>query len=119
MKSIYFLAILLITGLTFTGCRPDGFEPVGDANDNITPLAGTWKLIKVTQTDAESQRKGFPYAVEDITSLLAIPPCNSPSTLAMARLAPSPSTMVLHLLLLLLHQVPGPWTMQKPRKPFH
>jgi hypothetical protein len=69
MKSIYFLAIILIASLTFTGCRPDGFEPVGDPNDNVTPLAGTWKLTRVTQTDAESQRKGFPYAVEDITSL--------------------------------------------------
>jgi hypothetical protein len=69
MKSIYFLTILFIAGVLFTGCRPDSYEMVGNANDNITALSGVWKLTKVTQTDAESQRKGFPYAVEDITSL--------------------------------------------------
>lgn len=59
----------MIAGLLFTGCRPDGYEPIGNANDNITAISGAWKLTKVTQTDAESQRKGFPYAVEDITTL--------------------------------------------------
>ncbi len=43
--------------------------PSALANDNITAISGVWKLTKVTQTDAESQRKGFPYAVEDITTL--------------------------------------------------
>src|SRR5687767_973823 len=69
MKSIYFLTIFLIAGLLFTGCRPESYEPIGNANDNITAISGVWKLSKVTQTDAESQRKGFPYAVEDITTL--------------------------------------------------
>lgn len=58
-----------MAGLLFTGCRPEGYEPIGNSNDNITAISGTWKLTKVTQTDAESQRKGFPYAVEDITTL--------------------------------------------------
>ncbi len=53
------------------GCRPEGFAPLGDTNDNLTAIAGVWKLTKVTQTDFESQRKGFPYAVEDITTLFA------------------------------------------------
>lgn len=69
MKSIQFLTILFIAGLLFTGCRPDGYEPIGNPHDNITAISGVWKLTKVTQTDAESQRKGFPYAVEDITTL--------------------------------------------------
>ena len=69
MKTIHILTILLITGILFAGCRPESFEPVGNPNDNVTPLAGTWKLAKVTQTDFESQRKGFPYGVEDITTL--------------------------------------------------
>jgi hypothetical protein len=43
--------------------------PVGSVSDNLTSISGAWKLTKVTQTDAESQRKGFPYATEDITSL--------------------------------------------------
>ncbi len=50
-------------GLFFTGCRPEGFEQIGPANDNLTAISGAWKLTKVTQTDFESQRKGFPYAV--------------------------------------------------------
>lgn len=69
MKLIQLLTIVLITGGFFAGCQPEGFEPVGDPHDNIAPLAGTWKLTKVVQTDLESQRKGFPYAVEDITTL--------------------------------------------------
>jgi len=69
MKTIQFLTILFLAGLLFTGCRPDGYEPIGTVNDNVTAISGAWKLTKVTQTDAESQRKGFPYAVEDITTL--------------------------------------------------
>lgn len=69
MRSIYLLTILLAGGLFFTGCRPEGFEQIGTANDNLTAISGAWKLTKVTQTDFESQRKGFPYAVEDITTL--------------------------------------------------
>lgn len=65
----YCLTILFLAGLFFTACRPDAFAPIGDPNDNLTAISGVWKLTKVTQTDAESQRKGFPYAVEDITSL--------------------------------------------------
>jgi hypothetical protein len=71
MKAIHFLTILLVTGLLFTGCRPDSYSPLGDVSDNMTAISGTWKLTKVTQTDVESQRKGFPYAVEDITSLFS------------------------------------------------
>jgi hypothetical protein len=69
MKAIHFLTILLAAGLLFTGCSPDAYEPLGTTSDNLTAISGAWKLTKVTQTDAESQRKGFPYAVEDITSL--------------------------------------------------
>jgi hypothetical protein len=71
MKTIQFLTICLAAVLLFTGCRPDGYEPIGTASDNITAISGVWKLAKVTQTDAESQRKGFPYAVEDITTLFS------------------------------------------------
>lgn len=69
MKAIHSLIILLVAGLLFAGCRPESYEPIGDPNDNITAVSGVWKLTKVTQIDAESQRKGFPYAVEDITTL--------------------------------------------------
>lgn len=69
MKTIHFLIILLMGGILFSGCRPESYAPLGDPNDNMTAISGTWKLTKVTQTDAESQRKGFPYTVEDITSL--------------------------------------------------
>lgn len=69
MQTKYWLLLVLITSLGFTGCRPEGFEQIGTPNDNLTAISGAWKLTKVTQTDFESQRKGFPYAVEDITSL--------------------------------------------------
>lgn len=69
MRSTYLLSILLLAVLAMNGCRPESFAPIGDANDNLTAISGVWKLTKVTQTDFESQRKGFPYAVEDITTL--------------------------------------------------
>lgn len=69
MKSIQLLTTIFITVMLLSGCRPEGFAPLGDPNDKVSPLAGTWKLAKVQQTDLESKRKGFPYAVEDITSL--------------------------------------------------
>ncbi len=71
MRTIHFLTICLAAGFIFTGCRPNSYEPIGTPNDNITAISGVWKLAKVTQTDAESQRKGFPYAVEDITTLFS------------------------------------------------
>jgi len=69
MQTKYWLFLVLICGLGFTACRPEGFEQIGTPNDNLTAISGAWKLTKVTQTDFESQRKGFPYAVEDITTL--------------------------------------------------
>jgi hypothetical protein len=69
MRTIHFLTICLAAGLLITGCRPDGYEPVGGTNDNITAISGAWKLTKVTQTDVESQRKGFPYTTEDLTTV--------------------------------------------------
>lgn len=69
MKLIYFLTMLFVTGLLMTGCKPDDYKLPGTANDNLTAISGNWNLVKVTQTDAESKRKGFPYAEEDITAL--------------------------------------------------
>lgn len=71
MRSTYLLSILFLAVLALNGCRPESYAPLGDANDNLTAISGVWKLTKVTQTDFESQRKGFPYAVEDITTLFA------------------------------------------------
>lgn len=71
MRSTYLLFILFLAVLALNGCRPESYAPLGDANDNLTAISGVWKLTKVTQTDFESQRKGFPYAVEDITTLFA------------------------------------------------
>lgn len=69
MRSTYLLTIITLAVIAFTGCRPESYAPLGNANDNLTAISGAWKLTKVTQTDYESQRKGFPYAVEDITTL--------------------------------------------------
>ena len=49
-------------------CKPDAIKPIGDENNNIAALTGTWALTKVTQTDVDATKKGFPYRETDLTS---------------------------------------------------
>ena len=53
---------ILILAIGLYGCSPkDDFAPLGEKTDvSDAFLAGTWKLSKVTQYDAEAVRKGFP-----------------------------------------------------------
>jgi hypothetical protein len=69
MKASHIILTLLLAGSLFEACRPDDFAPVGTPNDNLAAISGAWKLVRVTQTDAEAQRKGFPYKVLDVTDL--------------------------------------------------
>lgn len=68
MKKIYVLSIALM-GLLVFSCRPDTDGIVGSERSILSSLSGSWKLTKVTQTDEDAKRKGFPYQTMDLTSL--------------------------------------------------
>ncbi len=68
MKNFLILSIALITVLVFS-CRPDTNGIVGEERSILSSLSGSWKLTKVTQTDEDAKRKGFPYQTMDLTSL--------------------------------------------------
>ncbi|MCH5715266.1 DUF5004 domain-containing protein [Niabella hibiscisoli] len=68
MKNFLILSIALITVLVFS-CRPDTSGIVGEERSILSSLSGTWKLTKVTQTDEDAKRKGFPYQTMDLTTL--------------------------------------------------
>ena len=64
------LLLLLFAGLVLHGCRPEPFSSLGLPTGNLNALNGTWKLNRVTQTDADAQKKGFPFQSLDITNIL-------------------------------------------------
>jgi hypothetical protein len=65
MKKIF---ILICLAASLASCKKEAFQPVGDASNNMKAIAGAWKLVKVTQTDADAANKGFPYKAMDITN---------------------------------------------------
>lgn len=74
-------------------CRPEKLKQyVGiDPNANLTAISGTWKLTKVTQTDNDAVKKGFPYQTMDLTAVF---PYNTASmTFNLASGAPSTFTI--------------------------
>jgi hypothetical protein len=68
MKNI--LKVLLFAVVLFS-CQPDEIPPIGDKTDYKPMLAGTWKLVKFEQIDADAQSKDFPEfaAVKDLTTV--------------------------------------------------
>jgi hypothetical protein len=69
MKRILQILMLApVLALVLHACRPLDYKSVGLPKENINTLFGTWKLTKVTQTDEESARKGFPFQTLDLTS---------------------------------------------------
>lgn len=69
MKKIIYLLLASAVTVSFYSCRPEAFKPVGDPVGNIRALTGTWKLTKVLQTDADAQKKGFPFQTLDLTNV--------------------------------------------------
>ncbi|TDH25135.1 DUF5004 domain-containing protein [Segetibacter sp. 3557_3] len=65
-KPGFFIATAMVL---LYACQPEQYKSVGLPNDNVSMLAGTWKLNKVIQTDEDSKRKGFPYQQLDLTTL--------------------------------------------------
>jgi hypothetical protein len=67
MKKIILLN-LLVSMLLF-GCRPDNFKPVGEANNYMALIPGTYKLTSVVQSDVKALKNNYPYKSLDVTSL--------------------------------------------------
>jgi hypothetical protein len=67
MKRILLYLFIFIT--VVQSCSPDDFKSVGTPLNPIAALTGNWQLVKVTQTDADAAKKGFPYQTMDITSV--------------------------------------------------
>jgi len=67
-----FSSVALIC-LMVTACQPEKLKSYVDieANANLVAISGTWKLVKVVQTDNDAAKKGFPYQTMDITSAFA------------------------------------------------
>lgn len=57
--------------LFLLGCQPAKLKSLEAPATILNTLAGTWKLTKVTQTDEDAARKGFPYTVLDLTTTFA------------------------------------------------
>src|SRR5688500_19626968 len=67
MKKIILLN-LLVSMLLF-GCRPENFKPVGEANNYMALIPGTYKLTSVVQSDVKALKNNYPYKSLDVTSL--------------------------------------------------
>ncbi|TKC08253.1 DUF5004 domain-containing protein [Pedobacter polaris] len=70
MKNIKYI-ILALCFLSFWGCKPEEFGPIGDPENVLKELQGTWTISKVTQKDEDAVTKGFPYKELDITNVYA------------------------------------------------
>jgi hypothetical protein len=69
MKRIHFFTICLFVLAGMFSCKPEAFKNVGVASANLEALNGNWRLVKVTQTDVDAQKKGFPYQTMDLTNV--------------------------------------------------
>jgi hypothetical protein len=70
MNKIKILLLVFTAGALLHACRPEPFKQLNERTGNINALNGSWQLMKVTQIDADAQRKGFPYQSLDLTNVL-------------------------------------------------
>lgn len=68
MKRIQYI-LFAICILLIWSCKPDEFAPIGEAQNVVKSMQGTWGLTKVTQVDQDASTKGFPYKQLDITAV--------------------------------------------------
>lgn len=68
MKRIQYI-LFTICILSIWSCKPDEFAPIGEPQDVVKSIQGSWGLTKVTQIDQDATTKGFPYRQLDITSV--------------------------------------------------
>jgi hypothetical protein len=69
MKLYRLSFIFSALALVLNACQPESYKEVGVLTAPLTGLSGTWKLTKVTQTDEDALRKGFPFQTLDLTSV--------------------------------------------------
>src|SRR6476661_3139208 len=67
MKIIKLFTFVLLSAVLFAGCQPDELPSIGTPRQVIKSMAGNYTLSKVTQTDNDAVKKGFPYKTMDIT----------------------------------------------------
>lgn len=68
MKNIKYI-ILSICIFSIWSCKPEEFAPIGEPQNVVKSIQGTWGLVKVTQVDQDATTKGFPYKQLDITAV--------------------------------------------------
>jgi hypothetical protein len=116
MKNVFkILTIIPLLGIILFACQPADYKEIGVPVQNISALAGTWKLSKVTQTDEDAARKGFPFTTLDLTSIFPYTDFkltlntngNTPTTFATT---PGNSPRVIRL-------ASGNWTTDDPKYP--
>jgi hypothetical protein len=69
MKRIHLLTICFVAFAGIFSCKPEAFKNVGTPTGNLDALNGNWRLTKVTQTDVDAQKKGFPFQTMDLTNV--------------------------------------------------
>ncbi|NRF38975.1 MULTISPECIES: DUF5004 domain-containing protein [Pedobacter] len=68
MKRIQYI-LFAICILSIWSCKPEKFAPIGEPQNVVKSIQGTWGLTKVTQIDQDANTKGFPYKQLDITAV--------------------------------------------------
>jgi hypothetical protein len=68
MKRIQYILFAICILLVWS-CKPEEFAPIGEPQNVVKSMQGTWGLTKVTQIDQDASTKGFPYKQLDITSV--------------------------------------------------
>lgn len=68
MKRIQYI-LFAICILSIWSCKPEEFAPIGEPQNVVKSIQGTWGLTKVTQIDQDANTKGFPYKQLDITAV--------------------------------------------------
>jgi len=70
MKNLKYIVLALVA-VSLWSCKPEEFGPIGEPENVVKSLQGTWGLTKVTQKDEDAATKGFPYKELDITNVYA------------------------------------------------
>ena len=64
MKKInHFFFVICLSALVLNACRPDNNFSIGQPQNRLTQLAGTWKLQSVIQTDLNAKSNNYMDAV--------------------------------------------------------
>ena len=64
----YFPAYMFF--LLLFACQPEALKPVGDRNDYLVQMPGTYKLTRVVESDVKAVKNNWPFKTLDITNKL-------------------------------------------------